>query len=120
MALGEKKGKHVIVSRIEDFGVPHSARALEKQGFQVTYLDVDEYGHVDLDQLREAITPETILISVQAANQEIGTLQDVATSMAVWKTMARRPCWSPWEKSCWGCWPWPTRSRMTPWPPFAS
>jgi len=79
MALGEKKGQHIIVSRIEDFPVLHSARALEKQGFQVTYLDVDEYGRLDLDQLREAITPETILVSVQAANQEIGTLQDVAT-----------------------------------------
>ena len=77
MALGEKKGQHIIVSRIEDLDVLYSARALEKQGFQVTYLDVDEYGRVSLDQLREAITPETILVSVQAANQEIGTLQDV-------------------------------------------
>jgi len=78
MALGEKKGKHIIVSKIEDFPVLHSARALEKQGFRVTYLDVDEHGRVDLEQLRDAITPETILVSVQAANQEIGTLQDVA------------------------------------------
>ncbi len=83
LALGEKKGKHVIVSRIEDFPVLHSARALEKQGFQVTYLDVDEDGRLDLDQLREAITPETILVSVQAANQEIGTLQDVAAIGAI-------------------------------------
>jgi len=83
LALGEKKGQHIIVSRIEDFGVLYSARALEKQGFQVTYLDVDEYGRVSLDQLREAITPETILVSVQAANQEIGTLQDVAAIGAI-------------------------------------
>lgn len=88
MALGEKKGRHIIISRIEDFPVLHSARALEKQGFQVTYLDVDEYGRLDLDQLREAITaeniaPETILVSVQAANQEIGTLQDVAAIGAI-------------------------------------
>ena len=88
MALGEKKGKHIIVSKIEDFPILHSARALEKQGFQVTYLDVDEYGRLDLDQLREAITaeniaPETILVSVQAANQEIGTLQDVAAIGAI-------------------------------------
>jgi len=78
MALGEKKGRHIVVSRIEDFPVLHSARALEKQGFQVTYLDVDEDGRVDVDQLRDAITPQTILVSVQAANQEIGTLQDLA------------------------------------------
>ena len=78
LALGEKKGKHIITSRIEDFPVLHSARALEKQGFKVTYLDVDEFGRLDLDQLRNAITPETILVSIQTANQEIGTLQDLA------------------------------------------
>lgn len=83
MALGEKKGKHIITSKIEDFPVLHSARALEKQGFRVTYLDVDEYGRVNLEQLREAITPETILVSIQAANQEIGTLQDVAAIGAI-------------------------------------
>lgn len=77
MALGEKKGKHIITTPIEDFPVLHSARALEKQGFHVTYLKVDESGRVDLEQLRTAITPQTILVSVQAANQEIGTLQDV-------------------------------------------
>ena len=91
MALGARsgdrrpsgKGKHIIVSKVEDFPVLHSARALEKQGFQVTYLDVDEYGRLHLDQLREAITPQTILVSVQAANQEIGTLQDVAAIGAI-------------------------------------
>jgi len=83
LALGEKKGRHIITSRIEDFAVLHSARALEKQGFQVTYLGVDEHGRLDLDQLREAITPQTILVSVQAANQEICTLQDVAAVGAI-------------------------------------
>jgi len=83
LALGEKKGKHIITTRIEDFPVLYSARALEKQGFQVTYLDVDELGRVDLDQLRAAITPETILVSIQSANQEIGTLQDVAAIAAI-------------------------------------
>jgi cysteine desulfurase len=82
-ALGEKKGKHIITTRIEDFPVLYSARALEKQGFHVTYLDVDELGRVDLDQLRAAITPETILVSIQSANQEIGTLQDVAAIAAI-------------------------------------
>ncbi|MBC7260909.1 MAG: aminotransferase class V-fold PLP-dependent enzyme, partial [Chloroflexi bacterium] len=77
MALGEKKGKHIITTSIEDFPVLHSARALERQGFRVTYLEVDEFGRVDLEQLRAAITPQTILVSIQAANQEIGTLQDV-------------------------------------------
>jgi cysteine desulfurase len=78
LALGEKKGKHIVTTRIEDFPVLYSARALERQGFQVTYLDTDEFGRVDLGQLRDAIKPETILVSIQAANQEIGTLQDLA------------------------------------------
>ena len=85
LALGEKKGKHIITSRVEDFPVLHSARALEKQGFQVTYLDVDEFGRLDLDQLRDAITPETILVSIQAANQEIGTLQDLISIAKICK-----------------------------------
>jgi cysteine desulfurase len=83
LALGEKKGGHIIISKVEDFPVLHSARALEKQGFRVTYPDVDEHGRLDLDQLREAIMPQTILVSIQAANQEIGTLQDLATIGAI-------------------------------------
>jgi cysteine desulfurase len=78
MALREKKGRHIVTTRLEDFPVLYSARTLEKQGFTVTYLNVDEYGRLDLEQLRQAITPQTILVSVQAANQEIGTLQDLA------------------------------------------
>jgi cysteine desulfurase len=77
LALGEKKGKHIIVSAIEDFPVLHSAQALEKQGFQVTLLEVDGDGLVSPDKLRDAITAETILVSVQHANQEIGTVQDI-------------------------------------------
>jgi len=78
LALGAKKGRHIITSKIEDFPVLYSARALEKQGFSVTYLDADSDGRVDPDQLARAITPQTILVSVQTANQEIGTLQDIA------------------------------------------
>jgi len=79
LALGEKKGKHIIISKIEDFPVLHSAKTLEKQGFRVTYLDVDNDGFVNLDQLRESIVDETVLVSVQHANQEIGTIQDIET-----------------------------------------
>ena len=85
LALGEKKGRHIIISPIEDFPVLHSARALERQGFQVTRLRVDETGRVDLDHLRESITDETILVSIQAANQEIGTLQDVEVIAGICK-----------------------------------
>jgi len=77
LALGKKKGTHIITSKIEDFPVLHSARALEKQGFDVTYLKVDGDGFVDLDQLKDAMSDKTILVSVQHANQEIGTIQDI-------------------------------------------
>ena len=83
LALGKKKGKNIIVSKIEDFPVLHSAQALEKQGFQVTYLDVDGEGFVNIDQLRDSITNETILVSVQHANQEIGTIQDIETISSI-------------------------------------
>jgi cysteine desulfurase len=83
LALGKKKGRHIIVSKIEDFPVLHSAEALEREGFQVTYLDVDGEGLANLDQLKDAITGETILVSIQHANQEIGTVQDIAGIGAV-------------------------------------
>jgi cysteine desulfurase len=77
LALGGKKGKHLVVSKIEDFPVLASARALERQGFAVTYLAVDGQGLVDPAQVAAAIKPETVLVSVQHANQEIGTVQDI-------------------------------------------
>ncbi len=85
LALGEKKGKHIVITPIEDFPVLHSARALERQGFRVTHVRVDETGRVDLDHLRESITDETILVSIQAANQEIGTLQDLKAIASICK-----------------------------------
>jgi cysteine desulfurase len=77
LALGEKKGKHLITTRIEDFPVLYSMRALERQGYAISYLDVDADGRARVDQLPDMIRPDTILVSVQAANQEIGTLQDI-------------------------------------------
>lgn len=76
-ALAEKKGRRIVVSPIEDFPVLYSARALGKQGFEIVYASVDEDGRIDLDHLREAIMPETTLVSIQAANQEIGVMQDL-------------------------------------------
>jgi len=73
----ESKGKHIVVSAIEDFPVLNSAKALERQGYKVTYLPVDPDGVLDLEALRSALTKETVLVSVQQANQEIGTLQDL-------------------------------------------
>jgi cysteine desulfurase len=77
-ALGGKKGRHLVTSRIEDFPVLNSVKTLEKQGFEVSYVRVDGDGRVDIDHLRDLICPETILVTIQAANQEIGTLQDLA------------------------------------------
>lgn len=69
------KGRHIITSAIEHHAVLHTCEYLEKQGFEITYVDVDERGIIKLDQLKEAIRPDTILISVMAANNEIGTIQ---------------------------------------------
>ena len=85
LALGKKKGMHMVVSKIEDFSVLHCARALEKQGLQITYLNVDGDGFVDLDQLRDSITGSTILVSIQHANQEIGTIQDIEKIVSICK-----------------------------------
>jgi cysteine desulfurase len=76
-ALKEKKGRHIIVSRIEDFPVLNTAKTLQKQGFDATFLNVDGEGFVDLEELRKSITKETFLVSIQYANQEIGTAQDL-------------------------------------------
>lgn len=72
------KGKHIITTKIEHHAILHTAEYLEKQGYEITYLDVDEYGVVKLEQLKQAIRPDTILISVMAANNEIGTVQPLA------------------------------------------
>ncbi|MCI9238442.1 cysteine desulfurase NifS [Lachnospiraceae bacterium 50-23] len=72
-----KKGNHIITTKIEHHAVLHTAEYLERQGFEITYLDVDEDGKISLDELRAAIRPTTILISVMYANNEIGTIQPI-------------------------------------------
>lgn len=72
------KGKnHIITSKIEHHAILHTCEYLEKFGVKTTYLDVDRYGLIDLDQLKEAIGPETMLISIMFANNEIGTIQNI-------------------------------------------
>ena len=70
----KEKGNHIITSKVEHHAVLHTCQWLEKQGARVTYLDVDENGIIRLEDLERAITPETILITIMAANNEIGSV----------------------------------------------
>ncbi|HBN29617.1 MAG TPA: cysteine desulfurase NifS, partial [Clostridiaceae bacterium] len=72
-----KKGNHIITTKIEHHAVLHTCEFLEKNGFEVTYLPVDEYGMVSVDDVKNAITDKTILISVMFANNEVGTIEPI-------------------------------------------
>src|SRR5467141_3916778 len=74
----KEKGNHIITVRTEHKATLDTAKRLERQGFEVTYLDTDKYGRISAQQLRAAITDKTILVSVMLANNEIGTLQPIA------------------------------------------
>ena len=79
VAFGNRpRGSHIIVSKIEHHAVMNTCEFLEKNGFEVTYLDVDEFGTVDPEDVRKAIRPETTLISVMYANNEIGTIEPIS------------------------------------------
>ena len=73
----KEKGKHIITSKIEHPAVLHTCQALEKDGFEVTYLNVDKYGFINLEELENSIKKDTILISIMFANNEIGTIEQI-------------------------------------------
>ncbi|MDW7668067.1 MAG: cysteine desulfurase NifS [Bacillota bacterium] len=77
ISANEKKGNHIITSKIEHHAVLHTCEYLEKKGAEVTYLDVDENGLIDLKQLENSIKDNTVLISIMFANNEIGTIQPI-------------------------------------------
>ena len=84
-AVLKGKGNHIITTAIEHHAILHTCAALEKEGFKVTYLPVDENGLVTAEQVEAAITPETILVSIMFANNEIGTIEPIAEIGAVCK-----------------------------------
>ena len=79
------KGNHIITTKVEHHAMLHSCAALEKDGFEVTYLDIDKDGFVDLKQLEDSITDKTILISIMLVNNEIGTIQPIKEAAAIAK-----------------------------------
>lgn len=81
----QEKGKHIITTKIEHHAVLHTAEYLKGKGFEVTYLNVDENGVVSLEELKHAIRPDTLLISVMFANNEIGTLEPIKEIGAIAK-----------------------------------
>ena len=81
----ESKGKHIITTKIEHHAILHTCEYLEKRGFEITYLNVDRDGLIDLEELKAAIRPDTILISVMFANNEIGTIEPIEEIGAIAK-----------------------------------
>ena len=93
----KSKGNHIITTKIEHHAILHTCEYLEKErGAKITYLDVDENGIVKLDELEKAITPETILISVMFANNEIGSIQPIKEIGAI----AKKPVLHPFPHRC--------------------
>lgn len=88
MTLAQRtKGKHIVVSAVEHQSVLHPVKSLEKSGFSVTEVPVDSFGLVDPEDVRKAITPETVLVSVMLANGEVGTIEPVAAVAKVCREM---------------------------------
>ena len=81
----ESKGKHIITTKIEHHAILHTCEYLEKRGYSITYLDVDENGSVDPADVEAAIRPDTVLISIMFANNEIGTIEPIEEIGAIAK-----------------------------------
>lgn len=77
LARGEQHGKHIVTSQVEHHAVLHTCAQLEQMGFEITYLPVDHYGHVQVEDVRNALRPDTILVTIMYGNNEVGTLQSI-------------------------------------------
>jgi len=86
---GRRRGNHIVVSPIEHHAVLHTVQQLEKEGFRATYLPVDGQGFVDLAALATAVTPETVLVSIMYANNEVGTVEPIAEAARIVKERNR-------------------------------
>ena len=124
-ALGEKRGKrHIVSTKFEHHAVLHTLQALEREGFEVTLLDIPPDGVVTAEQVRDAIRPDTCLVSVMFANNEIGTISPLPRSApsaarrgsCFTRTRSRRQatCPSMWRRCRWTCCPSPPISSMGP------
>jgi len=87
--VGRRRGNHIVTSAIEHHAVLHTVQQLEKEGFRATYLPVDGQGFVDLTALAEAVTPETVLVSIMYANNEVGTVEPIAEAARIVKERNR-------------------------------
>ncbi len=88
-SAGRRRGNHIVTSAIEHHAVLHTVPKLEKEGFRATYLPVDGQGFVDLAALAEAVTPETVLVSIMYANNEVGTVEPIAEAARIVKERNR-------------------------------
>ena len=98
-------GKHIITVKTEHKAVLDTCRELERQGFEVTYLDVKENGLIDLDVFKAALRPDTVLVSIMMVNNEIGVIQDVETLGEICRERASSSMWTPRRR--------PARSKST-------
>ncbi len=86
----QRRGKHIVTTEVEHYAVHHSVKFLEKLGFETTFVKVDGYGQVDPQAVADAVREDTVLVSVQLANQEVGTLQPVAEVTRLVKAINKR------------------------------
>lgn len=96
----KNNGKHIVISAIEHFSVINSVKKLEKEGFEVSFVSVDSKGNVDEDELKKALKPETVLVSIQHSNPEVGTIQDIKKLVKIVKENSKAVFHSDAVSSC--------------------